>query len=47
MNLLLGYSHFFTGSYFDDPAAIQRAPGDSLSNGQDADFFYSQFVVDF
>lgn len=47
MNLLFGYSHFFTGDYFDDPAAIQRSAGDSLHNGKDADFFYTQYLINF
>lgn len=36
-NVLLGYSHFFGGAYYD-PANIGPANGD-----KDADFFYAQF----
>ncbi len=38
-NLLFGYSHFFSGSYFD------ANPGLAFAN--DADFFYTQFTVNF
>lgn len=36
-NILLGYSHFSAGDYYDNPATSQ-ADGDN-----DADFFYAQF----
>ena len=36
-NVLLGYSHFFGGAYYD-PANIGPTNGD-----KDADFFYAQF----
>ena len=52
MNLLFGYSHFWTGDFFDS-AVIQTAAtpaGGIASNGadgNDADFFYTQFHVRF
>lgn len=38
-NLLLGYSHFFSGDYYD------MTPGVPLSG--DADFFYTQYSINF
>ena len=38
MSVLLGYSHFFAGDYYDNPA---------LPTSADADFFYAQFQFDF
>ncbi len=38
-NLLLGYSHFYSGDYYDTTAGVPF-------NG-DADFFYTQFTVNF
>ena len=52
MNWWFGYSHFWTGDYFESPV-IQTAgvpPGgiaSNGSNGQDADFFYTQFTIRF
>ncbi len=37
-NLLFGYSHFFSGDYYDTPG---------LPHSGDADFFYTQFHVNF
>lgn len=42
-DLVLGYSHFFTGTYYDTSL---RADGSSLFNG-DADFFYTQWHYNF
>lgn len=42
-DLVLGYSHFFTGKYYDTSL---RANGSALFNG-DADFFYSQWHYNF
>jgi hypothetical protein len=44
-----GYSHFFSDSYFDSPV-IQGGPaGTALNgaNGNDADFFYTQWTINF
>ena len=38
MQLLIGYSHFFAGRYYDNPA---------LPANEDADFVYTQFHVNF
>lgn len=52
VNLLFGYSHFWTGDYFDS-ATIQSGatPTDAITSngadGQDADFFYTQFQLRF
>ena len=37
--LLLGYSHFFSGDYYDTTAGVPWAG--------DADFFYTQWTVNF
>ena len=42
-DLVLGYSHFFTGKYYDTSL---KANGSALFNG-DADFFYSQWHYNF
>ena len=42
-DLVLGYSHFFTGKYYD---TSRNAAGAALFNG-DADFFYSQWHYNF
>ncbi len=41
-DIWFGYSHFFTGDYFDSP--VIQAQG---ATGRDADFFYTQFTVNF
>jgi hypothetical protein len=46
---LFGYFHFFSDNYFDSPV-IQGGPaGTALNgaNGDDADFFYTQWTVNF
>jgi hypothetical protein len=48
-DIVLGYSHFFAGDYFDS-AVIQNGPAGLAtngSNGQDADFLYTQLSVQF
>jgi len=48
-DLVVGYSHFWAGDYFDSPV-IQNGPAGLAtngSNGQDADFVYTQFSVQF
>jgi len=42
-DLVLGYSHFFSGAYYDKSV---RSTGASLFNG-DADFFYTQWHYNF
>lgn len=39
LNVLFGYSHFFTGDYYDTTAGV--------GTNSDADFFYTQFHVNF
>ena len=39
MHLLLGYSHFFAGDYY------RNTPG--VPHRKDADFFYTQFTLNF
>ena len=46
VNLWFGYSHFFTGDYFQS-ATIQGPGAFGGSNGEDADFFYTQATVRF
>jgi len=48
-DLVIGYSHFFTGDYFRSPV-IQNGPAGLAtngSNGRDADFTYVQFTTQF
>jgi hypothetical protein len=42
-DLVLGYSHFFAGKYYDTST---NAAGSPLFNG-DADFFYTQWHYNF
>ena len=39
MNVLFGYSHFFAGDYYDLTAGVPT--------NADADFFYTQFLMNF
>jgi hypothetical protein len=41
-DLWFGYCHFFADDYFDSPEI--QAQG---ANGRDADFFYTQFSINF
>ncbi|MFV2068325.1 MAG: alginate export family protein [Pirellulales bacterium] len=48
-DILIGYSHFFAGNYFNS-AAIQGGPAGLATNGangKDADFVYTQWTVNF
>lgn len=46
-NILFGYSHFFAGDYYDSPGLQTRFGTPLTQDGADADFFYSQYTLNF
>jgi hypothetical protein len=51
ISMLLGYSHFWVGDYFDSTVIQGGTPAGGIAsngaNGQDADFYYTQFQMRF